>query len=125
MSRDSHDDWRELNYWHKFTDVPCRYDDSVGTGRLLYKGAVVNVDGSITLRVPSTLAPGFEVALAGGPAEVELRDFTGLNWSDHDLSDPFADVARGIAAFRAANDRPPGRLVISRRLRDALLGHPL
>jgi hypothetical protein len=47
------------------------------------------------------------------------------DWSDHENSDPFADVAAGIAAYRAHHDRPPAKLVISPRLRDALLGHPL
>jgi hypothetical protein len=55
-------------------------------------------------------------------------DWRSLNWgrdydvvASYDWSDPFADVAAALAA----NGCPSAKLVISRRLCDALLGHPL
>jgi hypothetical protein len=47
------------------------------------------------------------------------------DWSDLENSDPFADIAAGIEVFRHHNGHPPDKLVISPRLRDELLRHPL
>lgn len=114
--RDSHDDWREANYWHKFTDVPCRYgtdDKTVAT--------------CISKFNNMTRFGGFPLPVVYGQNRVDVVavDLADPDWSDHENSDPFADVAAGIAVYRRLNDGASPRLVISPRLRDALLAHPL
>ena len=100
--RDSHDDWRLLNWAYKFPDEPCRYNDGVP--------------------IPITYGvPRFAGLLPHHAPPIEPV----FDWSDHENSDPFADVSRGIAAYRAASDRPPSKLVISPRLWAALMTHPL
>jgi hypothetical protein len=86
-SRDSHDDWRELN--------PPTDDKTIETCISKFNNLA-----------RFTLTPA-------------------IPWSDHENSDPLADIAAGVAMFRAHHDAPPDKLVISPRLRDALLDHPL